>query len=252
MTWQHCGQADAPPFFDLTIHGDGKVRYRGTSDVRDKDSHDAQASVANSGRVYRAAMKLVQLHAAQGPEPRGEYCLKLRFAQQPAVLIGVGEPREAVIQEFERELRHAVELARWVCPARNIELNLLAACQRPVISFLYSERENCGDFHVARIYDDGQVHYFTSGSTEGDRYYRIARDRVRELFDEGSKFKADVVYSHGRRDPDHRELIGAGMLIEYKQTLTRLAGVPWQPLLIVGGCSDKQEYPTGSLLLDRW
>lgn len=244
---QPCGAATPSPYYSVDFTPDGVARIRGQSGVHLLGEHSARAKLGAVARLARVAEA-----ATPASAPRGSYCLQIENARAQQVLIG-SESDKAAVQTFERLFRKAVDLRSVICPARHEALGRTVGCARPVIWFSYSERDTCGDFQVVRIYADGQVHHFTARSSAGDSYQRIDRARVARLFSLASKYRGDLIFTGIPASPRHRVLVGADMLREYKQALTDIAGVAWQPLVASDNCPhDQAEYPTGQLTLDRW
>jgi hypothetical protein len=220
--------------------------------VHEKGERLARIDPKRAERLIQSATKILRDSSTPIAKPSSGYCLVLEVGDGSAKLVGTLSPLDAPGRAFELQLQDAVDLKPWVCPARNQGVGAAAACARPTIVFSYAERENCGDTHVVSIYADGQVHYYAHQAPDLDSYYKIERTVVDQLFAIGSKYRGDVTYTHVRADPKHRTLIGAAMLVEYKQTLTQLAHVPWQTLQTSRSCPDDQDYPAGMLSLDRW
>jgi hypothetical protein len=251
VSWRSCASSEAPSYFDVVFEHDGAVRYLGTIEVREKGERLARIDPRRIQQLARSAAKILGEKPTPPVRPSSGYCLKLKVGEGPSMVAGTLSPLDAPGKELERKLRRVVDLRPWACPARSLAVSSAAGCAPPAITFSYAEKENCGDTHVVRIYAGGQVHYYTHKSLDSDRYYKIDRELVEQLFAIGSKYQGELTLTHVRPDRDHRTLIGASMLAEYKQTLTRLAKVPWQPLQTSRNCPDDQEYPAGLLSLDR-
>ena len=258
LSWRSCRSPEQPPFFDLHFLRDGTVRYIGNSDVREKGEHVARVNLEQIRRLAESATQALQAsgsgHApkVQRTKPTPNYCLTLMVGDGNSTLSGTLTPADPSARKLERLVQRTVDLRSWVCPTRGRDLADSAKCDLPTVSFGYAERENCGYSHSVNLYADGRVHYFAWGLADSDRYYEIDRAVVNRLYKIGSNYTGDLRLTGLPVDPDHRTLMGADMLIEYKQTLAQLAKVPWHALPERSDCSGTREYPEGWLALDRW
>jgi len=256
IAWQDCLAGRQQTFFTLDFRPDGTVTFDGKADIREKGVRVARIESRRLRRLLESATRAVSPDAPRAEtspyKVRPVFCLKVRFAGPEPSPAGLVSPHDKPGKQLHRQLLRYLDLKRWVCPT-NAAPREMAECDRPAISFNYSERENCYRFaHNVSLWRDGRVHYYAHGLPGSDRYFAVEPVVVQRLFEIGSRYQGDIVITHLRPDPRHRYLIGREMLIEYKQTLSELANVPWQPLPVHSGCeSEGAEYPTGALALDR-
>lgn len=254
---QDCLAGTHRTYFSLDFRPDGTVTFDGKVDIREKGVRIARIGARRVQRLLESATRAVSADAPRAEtspyKMRPKFCLKVQVAESGASLAGLVSPDDQAGKQLHRRLLRYLDLKPWICPSQGGPPNEMAGCDRPAITFSYSERENCYRFqHIVSLWRHGEVHYYAHGVPGSDRYYAIESGVVQRLFKIGSRYQGDLMVTHSRPSRRHRYLIGREMLIEYKRSLSELANVPWQPLPMHSGCeSDGAEYPTGALALSR-
>jgi hypothetical protein len=256
VEFQDCLAGRQQTFFRLDFLPDGAVVFEGKDEVREKGTRVARIGEQRVQQLVRSAAKAVSPGAPQaetsGYKQRPPFCLKIKVGGGDSTLTGNVSPEDRPGKKLHRQLLRYLDLQTWVCPTRGWAPLEMAHCDSANIVFNFGERENCDSSHVVSLWMDGRVHYYRYGVAGSDRYYKVDRGVVARLFRLGSRYGGDLVFTHMPPDRRNRYLLGSEMLIEYKQTLSGLARVPWEPLPVHSNCaSDYGEYPRGALSLRR-
>jgi hypothetical protein len=256
VNFWNCHAGRQQTFFTLDFLPDGAVEFEGKDEIREKGTRVARIDARQVQQLVRSATKAVSPGAPQAEtsayKRRPHFCLKVEVGGGDSALTGNVSPEDKLGNELHRQLLRYLDLQTWVCPTRGWAPPAMARCDRANIVFNFGERENCDSSHVVSLWRDGRVHYYRYGVAGSDRYYKVDRGIVARLFRIGSRYRGDLIYTHLPLDRRNRYLLGREMLIEYKQSLSDLARVPWEPLPVYNDCaSDYGEYPRGALSLSR-
>jgi len=258
VDWQDCLDGRQQTFFTLDFLPDGTVTYEGKNEIREKGTRVARIDSRHVRQLVQSATKAVSPGAPQAKtspyEERPLFCLKLKVGDGSSLLTGNVSPEDKPGKKLHRQLLRYLDLRPWVCPTRGWAPEEMARCAPSPIFFSFIERETCYASHAVHLWPDGQVYYYANKVADSDRYYKIDPAVVKRLFEIGWQLEGGPVFAGMQHDHKVRHFQNPSALIEYKQTLTVLANVPWQPLPLSedNSCSDDRlVFPQGTVSLYR-
>jgi hypothetical protein len=255
VDFQDCLAGRQQTFFTLDFLPDGTVTFEGKDEIREKGARSAHISPRRAQRLIHTAKIAASPDAPQAEtspsRQRPLFCLNVKVIDGHATLTSNVSPEDHAGKRLHSQILSYVDLQSWVCPTRGWAPEVMARCAPSIISFSYRERESCYTSHSVRLWRDGQV-YYTAALVGSDRYFKIDPTMVNRLFEIGWRSEGGPIFAGMQHDHRKRHFQNTSTLIAYKQTLTELANVTWQPLPVSDECRlDRQDFPQGTLSLYR-